>query len=160
MSTMNYASVSVTQLPIVPSFAAIPSSPLLTLLLGIFLLRLGSPTPMRINMSHLIFQLWLILHPILVMIICILVMVRALTYPILDILRYIPQNAFLHYLMFSMCLILPNSCYLFKNSIMIIMFILNFTLLMFSLHLRDSQPMASSFGSSNPSHFKFVSFWQ
>jgi hypothetical protein len=50
------------------------------------------------------------------MIICMLVAVRALTYPILDILHYIPQNACLHYLMFSMSLTLPNRCYLFKNS--------------------------------------------
>ena len=33
--------------------------------------------------------------------------------------------------MFSMCLTLPNRCYLFKNSVVIIMFILNFTLLCF-----------------------------
>jgi hypothetical protein len=38
MSFTNYALVSVTQLPIIPTFAAVPSSPLLTLLLGMFLL--------------------------------------------------------------------------------------------------------------------------
>jgi hypothetical protein len=101
------------------------------LLLGMFLLWLGSPTPARINTSHLILQLWPILHPILVMIICMLVTVRALTYPILDILHYIPQNTSLHYPMFFMCLILPNRYYLFINSNVIIMFILNFMLLCF-----------------------------
>jgi len=45
MSIANCAPVSVTQLPIVPSFTIVPSSPLLTLLLGMFLLQLGSPTP-------------------------------------------------------------------------------------------------------------------
>jgi hypothetical protein len=45
MSIANCALVSVTQLPIVPSFTIVPSSPLLTLLLGMFLLQLGSPTP-------------------------------------------------------------------------------------------------------------------
>jgi hypothetical protein len=113
------------------------------LLLGIFLLRLGSPTPAQINTSHLILELWPILHPILVMIICMLVTVKALTYPILDILYYIPQNACLHYLMFSLCLTLPNHCYLFKNSIVIIMFILNFTLLCFMR--RISSPRKFSF---------------
>jgi hypothetical protein len=38
MSATNYAPISVTQLPIVPSFAAVPTSPLLTMLLGMFLL--------------------------------------------------------------------------------------------------------------------------
>jgi hypothetical protein len=45
MFVANYALVSVTQLPIVPSFIIVPYSPLLTLLLGMFLLQLGSPTP-------------------------------------------------------------------------------------------------------------------
>jgi hypothetical protein len=44
MYAANYAPVSVTQLLIVHSFAIAFSSLLLTLLLGIFLLRLGSPT--------------------------------------------------------------------------------------------------------------------
>ena len=83
MSTANCAPVSVTQILVVPSFAAAPSCPLLTLLLGMFLLRLGSPTPARINTSHLILQLWPILHPILVMIFCMLVTVRTyyVTFP-------------------------------------------------------------------------------
>ena len=38
MSAANYAPVSVTQLPVVPSFATAPNIPLLTLLLGMFLL--------------------------------------------------------------------------------------------------------------------------
>jgi hypothetical protein len=63
------------------------------------------------------------------MIICMLVTVKALTYHILDIPHYIPQSIFLHYLIFFMCPILPNRYYLFKNFVMIIMFILNFTLL-------------------------------
>jgi len=75
--------------------------------------------------------------------ICMLVTVRALTYPILDKLRYIPQNTFLHYPMFFMCLILPNRCYLFRNSAVIIMFILNFTLLCFMS--RISSPRKFSF---------------
>jgi hypothetical protein len=45
MFAANCAPISVAQLPIIPIFAAIPSNPLLTLLLGMFLLRLGSPTP-------------------------------------------------------------------------------------------------------------------
>jgi hypothetical protein len=77
------------------------------------------------------------------MIICMLVTVRALTYHILDILLYIPQNTFLHYLMFFMCLILSNCCYLFKNFIVIIIFILNFTLLYFMS--RISSPRKFSF---------------
>jgi hypothetical protein len=51
------ALVSVTQLPIVPSFTAALNSPLLTLLLGMFLLRLGSLTLAQINTSHLILDL-------------------------------------------------------------------------------------------------------
>jgi hypothetical protein len=143
MSAANCAPISVTQLPIIPSFAVVPSSPLLTLLLGMFLLRLGSLTPARINTSHLILQLWPILHPILVMIICMLVTVKALTYHIFDMLRYIPQNTFLHYLMFSMCLILPNHWYLFRNYVVIIIFTLNFTLLCFMSKI--SSPRKFSF---------------
>jgi hypothetical protein len=77
------------------------------------------------------------------MIICMLGIVRTLTYHILDILHYILQNAFLHYLMFFICLILPNHYYLFKNFIMIIMFILNFMLLCFMS--RISSPRKFSF---------------
>jgi len=142
MYAANCAPVSVTQLLIVHSFTKAFSILLLTLLLGIFLLRLGSPTWHK-STSHLILELWLILHPILVMIICMLVTVRTLTYSILDILHYIPQNACLPYLMFSICLTLPNCCYLFKNSAVIITFILNFTLLCFMW--RISSPRKFSF---------------
>jgi len=45
ISAANYAQISVIQLFIVPSFVAVPSNPLLTMLLGMFLLRLGSLTP-------------------------------------------------------------------------------------------------------------------
>jgi hypothetical protein len=76
MSATNCAPTSVIQLHIVPSFAAVPSNLLLTLLLGMSLLRLGSPTLAWINTSHLILQLWPILQPILIMIICMLVTVR------------------------------------------------------------------------------------
>jgi len=62
------------------------------------------------------------------MIIYMLVMVRVYPYPILAIQSYVPLNAPLHYLTFSMFLTLPNHCYLFRNFIVIIMFILNFTL--------------------------------
>jgi hypothetical protein len=40
-----------------PHCSQLRSSPLLTLLLGMFLLRLGSPTPAQINTSHLILDL-------------------------------------------------------------------------------------------------------
>jgi hypothetical protein len=45
MSVVNCAPVSVPHLPIIPSFTTVPSSPLLTLLLGMFLLQLCSSTP-------------------------------------------------------------------------------------------------------------------
>jgi len=57
MYAANCALVLGTQLPIVPSFIAALRSPLLILLLGISLLRLGSPTPAQINTSHLILEL-------------------------------------------------------------------------------------------------------
>jgi len=57
MYAANCAPVLGTQLPIVPSFVAALSSPLLILLLGISLVRLGSPTPAQINTSHLILEL-------------------------------------------------------------------------------------------------------
>jgi hypothetical protein len=57
MYAANCASVLGTHLPIVPSFVASLISPLLILLLGIFLLRLGSLTPAQINTSHLILEL-------------------------------------------------------------------------------------------------------
>jgi hypothetical protein len=57
MYAANCAPVLGTQLPIIPSFVAALRSPLLILMLGIFLLRLGSPTPAQINTSHLILEL-------------------------------------------------------------------------------------------------------
>jgi hypothetical protein len=57
MYAANYAPVLGTRLLIVPSFITALSSPLLILLLGIFLLRLGSPTLAQINTSHLILEL-------------------------------------------------------------------------------------------------------
>jgi len=53
----NYAQTSATQLLIVPNFTTVPNNSLLILLLGTFLLRHGSLTPMQINTSHLILQL-------------------------------------------------------------------------------------------------------
>jgi len=49
------------------------------------------------------------------MIICMLVMVRALLFPILLILKFIPQNTPLLYPIFYMFLPLKNLCCLFKN---------------------------------------------
>ena len=69
--------------------------------------------------------------PDLVMITYMLVTVRVILYPILGIPCYVPLNAPLHYLTFSMFLILPNHCYMFKNFIVIIIFILNFMPLYF-----------------------------
>jgi hypothetical protein len=57
MYAANCAPVLGTQLPIVPSFIAALRRLLLILLLGISLLRLGSPTPAQINTSHLILEL-------------------------------------------------------------------------------------------------------
>jgi hypothetical protein len=131
MSSVNYAQPSATQLHKVPSFTAVASSPLSTLLLGMFMFLLGSQTPAQTNTLQLTLQLWLILHSILVIIICMLVTVKALPYHILDIPHYIPQNAFLNYLTFFICLILPNHSFLFRNFIVIIMFILNFMNLCF-----------------------------
>jgi len=57
MYVANCAPVLGTQLPIVPSFVVALYSLLLILLLGISLLRIGSPTPAQINTSHLILEL-------------------------------------------------------------------------------------------------------
>jgi len=139
MSSVNYDQPSATQLHIVPSFMVVPSNPLLILLLGKFLPLLGSRTSVWTNMLHLILQLWSILHPILVMIIFMLVMVRALPYHILNIPRYISQNIFLNYLTFFMFLILPNHYCLLKFFVIIIMFILNFTLLCFMSRISSAR---------------------
>jgi hypothetical protein len=113
------------------SFAAVVTSPLPILLLVPFLPLLGSQTLVRTNTLRLILQLWLIVHPILVMITCMLVTIRVFPYHILGIPYYVPLNAPLHYLTFSMFLTLSNHCYLFKIFIIIIMFILNFMPLCF-----------------------------
>ena len=62
-------------------------------------------------------------------------------------LRYIHQNTLLLYLMFFMYLILPSHCFLFKNFVVIIMFILNFTTLCFMLW--TSTPRQCSFSSQS-----------
>jgi hypothetical protein len=97
------------------SFVAMNNSLLLILLLVMFLLLFGSRTLMRPNTSHLILQLWLNLHPISVMVICMLVMVKAFLYLILDIPCYISQNTLFPYLTFFMFLILPNHYFLLKK---------------------------------------------
>ena len=76
-SSVNSASPSATQPYTMLSFAAVVTSPLPILLLVWFLPLLGSRTPVRTNTLRLILQLWLIVHPILVMITCMLVMVVA-----------------------------------------------------------------------------------
>jgi hypothetical protein len=70
--------------------------------------------------------LWSNLHPISIMIISMLVMIKAFLYLILDIPCYISQNALLPYLTFFMFLILPNHYFLLRNIFVIIMIILNF----------------------------------
>jgi hypothetical protein len=130
-SSVNYASFSATQPHNVLVFVVVVTSPLLILLLVRFLPLLGSRTLMRTNTLHLILRLWPILHPILVMITSMLVMIRVYPYPILDIPCYVPLNTPLYYLTFSMFLTLPNHCYLFRNFVVIIMFILNFMPLCF-----------------------------
>ena len=64
-----------------------------------------------------------------------LVMVRIFLYPILIIQSYVHPTKLLLYLMFFICLILPNRYYLFKNFIFTIMCFLNFTLLFFMLRI-------------------------
>jgi len=90
MSSVNCSPPSATQLHYVHSFGAVANNLFTILLLVMVLAVLGSRTPMQTNTLHLILQIWPILHPILVMIICKMVTVRALPYLILDIPRYIP----------------------------------------------------------------------
>jgi len=130
-SSVSYASSSATHHHNVLSFAAVITSFLPILLFVRFLPLLGSQTLVWTNTLRLILQLCPILHPILVMITCMLVTVRVYPYLILDIPCYVPLNTHLHYLTFSMFLTLPNHCYLFRNFIVIIIFILNFTSLCF-----------------------------
>jgi len=67
------------------------------------------------------------------MIICILVMVRALLFQIFPTLKFVHPNARLLYLIFYMFLPLKNLCYLFKNFILRITSFLNFIPLYFML---------------------------
>jgi len=116
------------------NFVAMDNSrpPILFLVMALLLtLWIGSRTLEWINMLHLILRHLLGLNPILVMIVYMLVMINAFLYPILDIPCYIPQNTFLPYLLFFMCLILQNLYFMFRNFIVIILPILNFMLLCF-----------------------------
>ena len=105
-------------------------------------LSIGFRTLVPINTLHLILRPWLLQNHILVMKICMLVMVRDFSYMISVILKYI------HHIIFSLCLIffmflqLRNVCFLFRNSVSIIMFILNFT--HFCFMSRISTPMKYS----------------
>ena len=81
-SSVNCASPSITQHRNVLNFAAVITSPLPILLLVRFLPLLGSRILVRTSMLLLILRLWPILHPILVIIICMLVTVRVYLYHI------------------------------------------------------------------------------
>jgi len=100
---------------------------------------MGFWTPIQINTSHLTLQLWLLQNHILVTIICMLVMVRDFPYLISVIPKYIHLIILSPCLMFFMFLQSRNVCFLFRNFILITMFILNFTLLCFMS--RISTPM-------------------
>ena len=76
------------------------------------------------------------------MIICMLVIVRDFSYLIAVILKYIHNIVLSLCLTFFMFHILQNFCFLFKNSVSITMFILNFTRLCFMS--RISTPMKYS----------------
>jgi hypothetical protein len=76
------------------------------------------------------------------MIICMLVIVRDFSYLIAVILKYIHNIVLSLCLTFFMFHILQNVCFLFKNSVSITMFILNFTRLCFMS--RISTPMKYS----------------
>jgi hypothetical protein len=102
-------------------------------------LPIGFRTLVPINTSHRILQPWLLQNRILVMIICMLVMVRAFPYLISVIQKYIHRIVLLPCLMFFMFLQSRNLCFLFRNFILMTMFILNFTLLCFMS--RISTPM-------------------
>jgi hypothetical protein len=96
----------------------------------------------QINMSHLTLQHWLLQNHTMVMIICMLVMVRDFPYLILAIQNYIPHIIRSIYLMSCMFLQSRNPCFLFRNFVSIIMFILNFTI--FCFMSRISTPMKYS----------------
>jgi len=79
-SSVSHASSSATQPYNMLSFAAAVISLLPILLLVLFLPLLGSQKLVWTNMLRLILRLWPILHPILVMITCMLVTVRVFPY--------------------------------------------------------------------------------
>jgi hypothetical protein len=132
LNVLSFTSMDNSWIPILYSVM----SPLLTMWIDFW-------TLVQINTLHLLLRLWLGLNPILVMISCMLVMVKPFPYLILGILHYIPHNSLLPYLMFSMYLILQNHYFLFKNFVVIIMYILNFSHLCFML--RISLPRQCSF---------------
>jgi hypothetical protein len=102
----------------------------------------GFQTPVQINTSHLTLQPWLLHNHTMVMIICMLVMVRDFPYLISVIPNYIPHTDLSLYLMSCIFLQSWNLCFLFRNFVLIIMFILNFTL--FCFMSRISTPMKYS----------------
>ena len=139
MFAANCAPVSVTLLPIVLSFAAVPSNPLLTLVVGNVSAVTWFPdtsanqhvTPDLATMTNSTVYLGNdYLH---------VGDSEGLDISHIGHTTLHHQNVFLHYLMFFMCLILPNRCYLFKNSIVIIMFMLNFTLLCFMSRISSTR---------------------
>jgi len=104
-------------------------------------LPIGFQTPVKINTLHLTLHVWLPQNHISIMIICMLVMVRDSPYIISVIQKYI------HLIVLSLCLVFfmflqsGNICFLFKNFVLITIFILNFTLLYFMS--RISTPIKS-----------------
>jgi len=97
------------------------------------LLSHGFLIRVQIIMKRQILLVWRVQNLTLVMIICMLVMVRALLFPILFTLKFIPQNAHLLYPIFYMFLPLKNLCYLFKNFAFRITCFLNFIHVYFML---------------------------
>ena len=91
----------------------------------------GFRTPVQINTSHLTLQPWLLQNHTMVMIICMLVMVSDIPNLISVIPNYIPHIVRSLYLMSCMFLQSRNLCFLFRNFVSIIMFILNFILFCF-----------------------------
>jgi hypothetical protein len=128
LNVLSFTSMDNNRIPILH----LVMSPLLTLWIGFW-------TLVQINMLHLLFRLLLGLNPILVMILSMLIMVKPFPYLILGILHYIPYNSLLPYLMFSMYFILQNHYFLFKNFVVIIMSILNFSHLCFMLRISLSR---------------------
>jgi len=104
-------------------------------------LPIGFWMPVQINTLHLTLQVWLPHNHISVMIICMLVMVRDSPYLISVIQKYIHLIVVSFCPVFFMFLQSGNICFLFRDFILITMFILNFTLLCFMS--RISTPMKS-----------------